>query len=84
MNFASAVEKMAAGFAVRRPEWASWRNLRVVRKAASLPYGAIAEALQEADKALHNMDPGHWGLGYWHPLLRDVVADDWEVVEGQG
>jgi hypothetical protein len=84
MNFASAVEKMSAGLAVRRREWPAWRTLRVVRKTATLPHGAFGITLDRCDKILHNMDPGYWGMSHWRPLLRDVLAEDWEVVEGQG
>jgi hypothetical protein len=81
MDFASAVEHMAAGHIVRRPEWPAWRTLRVIRKTACLSYGAIAETLQAPDKTLHNMDPGHWGLKHHQPILGDMLAGDWILAD---
>lgn len=81
MDFASAVEHMAAGHIVRRPGWPAWRTLRVIRKTASLPYGAIAETLQEPDKTLHNLDPGHWGMKHHRPILGDMLAEDWILAD---
>ena len=69
MNFASAVEALRRnGARCRRQEWPLERYVTVSRGSATMASGAIVDYGKARARTR------------WRPLLRDVSANDWEIV----
>ncbi len=73
MNFSDALIAMMDGHKIRRKDW--------IENEVTYSYLAIAGEPEDCDIKHYDTGPGIVGSHDWHPYSKDLLADDWMIVE---